>query len=522
MNASDYKLFDHNPDRKDKIGLIWRSKEGTVTNITFGEMEEKINQFANYFKNIGLTKGDHVFLFLERCPEIYYAFLACVKIGAVPSTLFAAFQEQGLWQRLENGDPKLIITNRALVSRLDSFKDKLPSLQNLCLVEELPSKAGSFEKEGSYTQLLDSDPLFMLYTSSTGNTPVSGIIISHKAVSQQVDTAKLVLDLKEDDVYWCTADPGWVTGTVYGILAPWLLGISQVVFAGRFDPESWFKILAENKISVWYTAPTALRLLQQKEELVKNYDFSALRQICSVGEALPENTINWCEEHLGQTVHDTWWQTETGAIMIANYPHGNLVKGSLGNTVPGIKGTILDDNYQEVGNGVEGNLAFEKGWPSMLIDVYKNRSHYEKYFKDKWYITGDRAKKDLNGYFWFCGRADDIIKTSGERVSPVEVEACLLAHPWVAEAGVIGKPDETRGEIIKAFLVLKPSVDPSEELKEEIKEYVKSHLAGHAYPKEIEFVEKLPKNRSGKILRRLLKAKELNLPLGDTSTLENV
>jgi acetyl-CoA synthetase len=303
------------------------------------------------------------------------------------------------------------------------------------------------------------------------------------------------------------------------ILTPWLLGITQVVFAGRFDPETWFKILSENKVNVWYTAPTALRLLQQKEELVKNYDFSVLRHICSVGEALPEDTINWCEENLGQTVHDTWWQTETGAIMVANYPHGNIVKGSIGKTIPDIKGVILDDNYQEVENNIEGNLAFEKNWSSMMIDVYKNRDHYDKYFKDKWYITGDRAKKDQNGYFWFAGRADDIIKTSGERVSPVEVESSLLEHASVAEAGVIGKPDETRGEIIKAFLVLKPNVNPTEELKEEIKEFVKSHLAGHAYPKEIEFVDSLPKNRSGKILRRILKAKELNLPIEDISVI---
>jgi acetyl-CoA synthetase len=519
MNAADYKIFDQNPSRQEKVGFIWHSKEGVITKITFGEIEDKVNQFANYFVSIGLTKGDHVFLFLERCPEIYYAFLACVKIGAVPSTLFAAFQEEGLWQRLENGDPKLIITNRELSPRLASFKNKLLSLKNVCVIEDLKSKIDVSSTECSLINLEEHDPLFMLYTSSTGNTPVSGIVIPQKAIKQQIETAKLVLDLKENDLYWCTADPGWVTGTVYGIITPWLLGITQIIFAGRFEPEIWFKILAENKVNVWYTAPTALRLLQQKESVMKNYDFSALRHICSVGEALPENTIKWCENNFGQIVHDTWWQTETGAIMIANYPHGNVVKGSIGKTIPGIKGYILDDNYQEVNSGIEGNLAFEKGWSSMLIDVYKNKDHFEKYFHNQWYITGDRAKKDDQDYYWFAGRADDIIKTSGERVSPVEVEACLLEYPGVAEAGVIGKPDETRGEIIKAFVVLKSEIKPNEEMKEEIKEYVKSHLAGHAYPKEIEFVESLPKNRSGKILRRILKAKELNLPIEDLSVI---
>jgi acetyl-CoA synthetase len=520
MNAIDYTYYSQDKNRNNKPALLFYNENRELLKITFGEMEIKINQFANYFKQKGLSKGDHVFVFLERCPEIYYAFLACIKIGAIPSTLFAAFQEQGLWQRLENGDPKLILTNKELLPRLDSFKDKLPSLQTISVLEDLKTEIDSFENSCSYAETEESDPLFMLYTSSTGNTPVSGIVTPQKALKQQVETAKLVLDLKEDDVYWCTADPGWVTGTVYGILVPWILGITQVILAGRFDPETWFKILSENKVNVWYTAPTALRLLQAKEDLMKNYDFSALRWICSVGEALPENTINWCEEHFGQTVHDTWWQTETGAIMIANYPHGKIVKGSIGKTIPGIKGAILDDNYQEVGNGIEGNLVFEKSWPSMLIDVYKNKDHFDKYFHENWYITGDRAKKDDQGYFWFAGRADDIIKTSGERVSPVEVEACLMEHANVAEAGVIGKPDETRGEIIKAFLVLKPGINSSEELKEEIKEYVKSHLAGHAYPKEIEFVERLPKNKAGKVIRRILKSKELGLPLGDTSTLE--
>jgi acetyl-CoA synthetase len=519
MNAADYNIYDQNPNRKEKVGLIWHSKDGETFNITFGEIEEKINQFANYFISIGLSKGDHVFLFLERCPEVYYAFLACVKIGAVPSTLFAAFQEQGLWLRLENGDPKLILTNRELLPRLDSFKEKLPSLQTVSVIEDLKTEINSQALTFSSEEMAESDPLFMLYTSSTGNTPVSGIVIPQKAVNQQIETAKLVLDLKEDDVYWCTADPGWVTGTVYGIITPWLLGIPQIVYAGRFDPEIWFKILSDHKVSVWYTAPTALRMLQAKESLINNYDFSSLRHICSVGEALPVNTINWCEENFGQTVHDTWWQTETGAIMIANYPHGNVVKGSIGKTIPKINGYILDDTYQEVDNGVEGNLAFEKGWPSMMVDVYKNKDHFEKYFHEKWYLTGDRAKKDANGNFWFSGRADDIIKTSGERVSPVEVEACLSEFPLVAEAGVIGKPDETRGEIIKAFIVLKSNISSTDELKEEIKEYVKSHLAGHAYPKEIEFVENLPKNRSGKILRRILKAKELNLPIEDLSVI---
>lgn len=512
----NYQNYDTSLDRMARIALKFISTDFKETNITFEDMENKITQFSRYFKDINLQKGDHVFLFLERCPEMYFAFLACVNIGVVPSPLFAAFQEKALGQRLLSANPKLVLTNKNLSSRLNKFTSRM---KVICL-EDIKN-----DIEKQKTDILsdfseENEPLFMLYTSSTGNTPVSGIVIPRKALNFQIETAKTVLDLKPDDTYWCTADPGWVTGTVYGILVPYYLGVTQVVFSGRFQAESWFKILSENKISVWYTAPTALRLLQEQEKLMINYNFSNLRHLCSVGEALPKNTIEWCEKYFGQPVHDTWWQTETGAIMIANYPHGKIVKGSIGLPVPGVKAAIIDDQGKELGDNVEGNLAFCKGWPSMLIDVYKNKAHFDQYFRGSWYVSGDRAKRDTNGYFWFSGRADDIIKTSGERVSPVEVEGCLVEHPAVAEAGVVGLPDQTRGQIIKAFLVLKPGVIPKDSLKAEIQEFVKTHLAGHAYPREIEFLDKLPKNKAGKIIRRILKARELNLPLGDTSTLE--
>lgn len=515
INAADYK---RNDDKK--TALFWEGENGVKKALTFEEIRILSNKFANFIKKRDVKKGDRIFFFLPRIPLVYFGFLGVLKLGAIGGNLFAAFGTDALQERLSNSEAKVLITNRELYPRVQAVEKNLPRLK-VILAEDIEQQLEAESDWFDTVFMEEDDPAFMMYTSSTGNTPVCGIVIPHKSIYQQLETAKLVLDLKESDIYWSTADPGWITGTVYGILVPWNLGITQIVYEGRFNPEKWFSILQEYKVSVWYTAPTALRMLQQDEDLLKNYNLHSLRHICSVGEALPPATIDWSLKNLGLPVHDTWWQTETGAIMIANLTSLDIKPGSMGKPVPGITGAILDENQQELPDSQEGDLAFKPGWPSMMIDVWGNRKQYQRYFKNGWFVSGDKAVRDNDGYFWFKGRADDIIKTSGERVGPFEVESSLLEHPSVAEAGVIGKPDPIRGEIIKAFVVLKPGTPPSEALKEQLQQHVKTRLAGHAYPREIEFINRLPKNKSGKIVRRYLKAKELGLPLGDTSTLEN-
>ncbi|MDP2936631.1 MAG: AMP-binding protein, partial [Dehalococcoidia bacterium] len=344
----------------------------------------------------------------------------------------------------------------------------------------------------------------------------------HGAIQGQFATAKYVLDVQEEDIYWCTADPGWVTGTSYGMFGPWSNGASSLVYEGAFSPEQWYQVLQDYQVSVWYTAPTAIRMLMKAgDDLPRRYDFGALRYLCSVGEPLNPEAIFWGQKAFGLPFHDNWWQTETGCILIANYPVMAIRPGSMGKPFPGINAGILDDNWEELPTGQEGHLAIRPGWPSMFRTYWNNPELYQSKFKNGWYITGDRCWKDGDGYFWFVGRADDVINTAGHLVGPFEVESALIEHPAVAEAGVIGKPDPDRMEIVKAFVSLKVGYSASDELKDEIKEFVRNRLAAHAYPREIEFLPSLPKTRSGKIMRRLLKARDLGLPEGDTSTLED-
>jgi len=330
------------------------------------------------------------------------------------------------------------------------------------------------------------------------------MVLPYSALAVQKLTAQWVLDLHEDDVFWCSADPGWITGLAYGIFGGFLNGVSSVVHEGRFDPEKWYGILENYKVSVWYTAPTALRMLRGAgEDLAKKFDFSHLRHICAVGEPLPAELVFWTQKVFGVPAHDTYWQTETGAIMLANFISEPIKPGSMGRPVPGVVAAILDGDGKEVGPNTEGDLAFKSGWPSQMVGIWENPERFEKYFKSDYFITGDRAYKDEDGYFWFVGRADDMIKTSGERVGPFEVESALISHPDVIEAAVVGKPDPVRGQIIKAFVV--PARPGLANLEETLKQHVKKTLAGHAYPREIEFVESLPKTRSGKIIRRMLR-----------------
>lgn len=521
INAAD-NAIDQNAlnFRKNKIALYWEGEKGEKKKYTFEELAILSNQFANYLKEKGVERGDRVFFFLPRVPELYFGFLGTLKTGAIAGTLFSAFGPQALLDRLDNSEAKILVTNRILEKRVLKIRRKLKNLKEIILIEDLSEKLVKLSKRFKVLPMNPGDPAFMLYTSGTTGKP-KGVVHAHKAILLQQLTAKWVLDLHEDDLYWCTADPGWITGIAYEILGNWSNGVSTLIYEGRFEIEKWYQLIQDYRVSVWYTAPTAIRMLAAKDsKILKKYDFSSLRYLASVGEPLNPEAVWWGLKAFGLPFHDNWWQTETGGILIANYSCLDIKPGSMGKPIPGIKADIVDDQGKVLPIKKIGNLAIEPPWPSMMIKIWRRPEKYKKYFVSGWYITGDLAYKDKDDYFWFVGRADDVIKTSGERIGPFEVESALISHPSVAEAGVIGKPDPLRGEIIKAFVALKPSWRPSEALKVKLQKHVKIQLAGHAYPREIEFVKSLPKTRSGKIVRRLLKAKELGLAMGDISTLE--
>jgi acetyl-CoA synthetase len=531
MNAAYQAVDKHlRGPKKDKLAFIWEGANGEKEQFTYAQIAEQSNKFGNYLKSLGVVRGDRVFIFLPRIPELYFSFLGIMKIGAIAGSMFSAFQEQALLDRLENSGAKVLITNKELSARIVNIREKLPELKHVIIADD-----PEFEKQLAATdsaleiEHMDKDEYaFMLYTSGTTGKP-KGIVHRHYAVLSEHLTSKYVLDLHDDDVYWCTADPGWVTGIAYEIIGPWSMGVTQVVQAGRFDPATWYKVLQDYKVTVWYTAPTAIRMLMAAgDDLVKQYNLSALRHILSVGEPLNPEALKWGIKVYGLPFHDTWWQTETGAQTIINMPCNDIKIGAMGKPFLGLVADIVDDAGNPVPLKTEGNIALRPGWPSMMQTCWQRKEKYDSYFVNGWYISGDHGWKDEDGYFWFIGRADDVIKTSGERVGPFEVESALVETGKVIEAGVIGKPDAVRGELIKAFVVLtaaeaEKAKDPAyaEKLKEELAMYVKTHLAGHAYPREMEFTDKLPKTRSGKIMRRILKAKELGQPIGDTSTLED-
>ena len=513
----------------DKIALYY-SDAARDEKYTFADLSRQSNRFANVLRKLGVGKGERVFIFMPRTPELYFSLLGTLKVGAVVGPLFEAFMETAVKDRLRDSGASAIVTTPALLSRVP--KAELPDLKHIIVFgDDVPAGEGIVDfkaemaaasEEAEIEWLEREDGLIIHYTSGSTGKP-KGVYHVQNAMIQHYYTGKVVLDLKEDDIYWCTADPGWVTGTSYGIFAPWLNGATNVVRGGRFSPQDWYGTIRKYGITVWYSAPTAFRMLMGAgDEIAAGFDLSSLRHVLSVGEPLNPEVVRWGMKVYGQRIHDTWWMTETGAQLICNYPSMDIKPGSMGRPLPGIQAAIIDDAGNEVPPYRMGNLAIRTPWPSMMRKIWNNPAKYEEYFRiPGWYISGDSAYRDEEGYFWFQGRIDDVINTSGERVGPFEVESKLVEHPAVAEAGVIGKPDPMRGEIIKAFISLREGYTPSDELKQDIAKFVKEGLSAHAAPREIEFKDKLPKTRSGKIMRRVLKAWELNLPTGDLSTIED-
>jgi acetyl-CoA synthetase len=520
--------------RRNKVALFWEGTDGTRRAYTFSDLARETSRFANALCALGVRRGDRVFVFLRRVPELYIAVMGTLKAGAVAGPLFSAFGPDALRERLKDSGAVAIVTDEVLKRRLDEVRKELLDLEHVIIAGKTEAPPDSARGEVLWDDLVAKasprfdcvrtsadDPSIMHYTSGTTGKP-KGAVHRHNAIVAQAATAKYCLDLHDEDVYWCTADPGWVTGTSYGMFGPWALGATSVVIEAGFDPARWYRTIEHYGVTVWYTAPTAIRMLMKAgSDLPRRYDLSSLRHLCSVGEPLNPEAVLWGVETFGKPFHDGWWQTETGAIMIANYPSMPIKPGSMGRPVAGIEAAILDDEGRPIEPpGREGHLALRRGWPSMFVAYWKKDDLYQSRFRGEWYLTGDKAFCDEDGYFWFVGRADDVIKTAGHLVGPFEVESALVEHPAVAEAGVIGKPDAERNEIIKAFVTLRDGIAPSHDLKREIQAFVRQRLAAHAYPREIEFLPALPKTRSGKIMRRLLKARELGLPEGDTSTLE--
>ena len=527
--AVDRHLKTH---RRTKPAILWEGKNGEQETYTYEDLARLSSQWTNVLRSLGVQKGDRVFVFLDRIPELYGAVFGTLKAGCVIGPLFSAFGPDAVKDRMENAGAVLLLTSPDLWRKIAHIRADLPALKHVVHVQH-GTRIEASEGILSYNDLMDAasntteieqtgleDRAIMHYTSGTTGKP-KGAVHVHNAVFGHYATGKYVLDFHDDDVYWCTADPGWVTGTSYGMFAPFTNGVTSVIYEGGFSASKWYEIIQRYKVTVWYTAPTAIRLLMKAGDAIpKRYDLSSLRHTASVGEPLNPEAVVWGEEVIGLPFHDNWWQTETGSIMIANFPCLSVKPGSMGRPMLGIQPGIIDANGNEVPVGQEGDLALKTPWPSMFRTYWEQEERYKSCFRGEWYVSGDRARMDRDGYFWFIGRADDVINTAGHLVGPFEVESALIEHAAVAEAGVIGKPDPVAMEVVKAFVALKDGFEPSDQLRRELLGFSREKLGAGVAPREIEFVDSLPKTRSGKIMRRLLKARELGLPEGDTSTLE--
>ena len=524
--------------RANHLAIRWLGKNGEVQDYSYTELRELTSRFANVLQSLGVEKGDRVYALAGRIPELYIAALGTLKHRSVFCPLFSAFGPEPIRARLTIGQAKVLVTTQSLYERkVKGICASMPFLQHILLIgdDHRPTSVSGttdFHRRMEQTSNLytigptdPEDAALLHFTSGTTGTPKGALHVQGAVIAHHI-TGKLALDFHPDDIFWCTADPGWVTGTSYGIIAPLTNGITSIVDEGDFDAGRWYGILQSQKVTVWYSAPTAIRMLMKSgTSIVRQYDLGSLRFLSSVGEPLNPEAVVWSQEVFGRPFHDNWWQTETGGIMIANFAAMDVRPGSMGRPIPGVEAAIVrlrqDGSVEEILEpNVQGELALCPGWPSMFRAYWDEPERYKKCFADGFYLTGDLARRDKDGYFWFIGRKDDVIKTSGHLIGPFEVESALMEHKAVAESGVIGKPDPVAFETIKAFVVLRQGYEPSATLQRELLGFARTRLGAAVAPKEIEFVSSLPRTRSGKIMRRLLKARELGLPEGDTSTLE--
>ena len=510
--------------------LIARDYRGRRTELTFDDLLAGVSRFAGVLDALGIRKGDRVSTVLEPVPELYYSLLGTIRVGAVACPLFSGLGAQAIADRVADSRARAVVTSARHVHKVREALERAPTVEAILVVGDAELAA----KERSLTELLSAaepqrdceptspqDPLLLHYSSGTTGTP-KGVLHVHEAVIAHAATARIVLDVGAEDTYWCTADPGWVTGTSYGVFGPWANGVTQVAFVGGFSSQAWYQTIQEERVTVWYTSPTALRMLMRDgASVAAEYDLSSLRHICSVGEPLNPEVIRWGAHVYGLTIHDTWWQTETGCILIANYPFMEVRPGSMGRPFACVEAAILDpERHEPTEPQHEGLLALRPGWPSMFRAYWGKDELYEGKFKNGWYITGDRAYVDGDGYFWFVSRDDDVINTSGHLVGPFEVESALLQHPSVVEAAAFSAPAKDAGEVVVAKVVLSAQHAEDRSLIRDLKTIVRREVGAFAVPRDIVIVDRLPRTRSGKIMRRVARAEYLGLPTGDVSALE--
>lgn len=532
FNLTSLIVDRHCEQAPDRPALIHRTYTGERSVVSFQDLHDGMARFASVLDGLGIQKGDRVFTLLEPQPELYYAILGTIRIGAIIGPLFSAFGTAAIADRLADSNARVLVTSPRHLSKIHAALGELPDLEHILVLGEDINETGLERDLGKLLQAAPTerapanttseDPMILHYSSGTTGKP-KGVLHVHEAIVGHAITTRVVLDLTPDDLYWCTADPGWVTGTSYGIFGPWALGITQVAYSGGFSSEAWYSLMQDEKVTVWYTSPTALRMLMRDgTDVVAKHDLSSVRHICSVGEPLNPEVIRWGEGAFSYTIRDTWWQTETGCMQIVNYPFMDVRSGSMGRPFAGVTTTVVDPvSFEPLGPKREGILALKPEWPSMFRTYWGKPDLYAEKFQNGWYLTGDRAYLDEDGYVWFVGRDDDVINTSGHLVGPFEIENAVLEHAAVVEAAAFPIPDEGAGDAVAVAVVLAQGIEQSRELVRELKTCVRRRVGPHAAPREVIITDKLPRTRSGKIMRRVARAEFLGLPTGDISALED-
>ena len=515
----------------EKLAFRWISAGLQRSDYTFNDLERESSRFANALQTLGFASGDILFTFLPKAPEQFFSFLGALKLQVICGTLFSNFGDDALLDRLGDANARGIVTKKGFLKKISRIRNRLPSLEYIIVTDIEEHQSADILSYAALVRQASDDftasptaagtASVLHYTSGSTGKP-KGVLHVHRSVLHQSRTAREVLKLTESDLFWCTADQGWVTGTSYGIIGPWSLGVTQLHYGGGYDAKLWFDLLQEEAVTVWYSAPTALRMLMREDAaLYRTYGLEKLRHVFSVGEPLNPEVISWARATLGKEIYDTWFQTETGGIMITNRPGLEIRPGSMGTPLDGIEPAIIADNGELLGDDEQGNLCLKEGWPSMFDTYLNNESAYLSKFRNGWYYTGDTSVRDADGYYWFKGRSDDVINTAGHLISPFEVESALLEIEEVAESGVIGAPDELLYEKVVAFVHLHKQFTWSSELEVKIRLHVSNRASSIATPQEIILVDSVPKNKSGKIMRRVLKARYLGQDAGDLSTLED-